>query len=317
MRGSLDGRLLWRLAWRIGAGVIAAAVAVVVFAPLGWPFELAVSTLPQIAAGCGVVALVGVFVRQRAPALALGVAACLAVFGARERLAPPSTAIPTPHARLVWANLLHKPEAFARVMALAAEVDADAVLIAEPARGLTREARARLAGPFAHQAGQGRIDGVNVVIHARAPLLDTAVISVPAYSGKRGLTASVQTGAGVLRVAAIHPPVPLAPDWQAQRDSTLRAALALAAANDGPMVLVGDFNTTPWSRVLRDVERQGGVRRASLGPWSTWMAPLPVLGLPIDHAYAAGGADISARLGPWTGSDHRPLIVDVALPQSD
>jgi hypothetical protein len=38
-----------------------------------------------------------------------------------------------------------------------------------------------------------------------------------------------------------------------------------------------------------------------------------VLGLPIDHAYASVGVAIHARVGRFVGSDHRPLVVDVAL----
>jgi endonuclease/exonuclease/phosphatase (EEP) superfamily protein YafD len=63
-----------------------------------------------------------------------------------------------------------------------------------------------------------------------------------------------------------------------------------------------------------DVSR-AGLRRALCGaPFaSTWRSSNPLFGLTIDHAYLHGEAAVAnCRVGRGIGSDHWPLIFDVA-----
>ena len=78
----------------------------------------------------------------------------------------------------------------------------------------------------------------------------------------------MDTAAGALRIVGIHPDVPFTPSMQRRRDGTVRSALVLAGRKP-PAVLVGDFNTTTWSPVLRDAEQTLPVRRARLEWGST------------------------------------------------
>ena len=73
--------------------------------------------------------------------------------------------------------------------------------------------------------------------------------------------------------------------------------------------MLGDYNATPWTTAFRDLRRENGMLRLSPGPASTWFAPWPILGLPIDHALVTGKLEGSVRVGPGLGSDHMPLIV--------
>ena len=83
------------------------------------------------------------------------------------------------------------------------------------------------------------------------------------------------------------------------------------------MVLLGDFNLTPWSQQMRRMDRDLGLIRRDR---SVATFPAQVLGrrwplpfLPIDHVYAGPGwATVKVERGPWLGSDHYPLIVTLA-----
>lgn len=83
------------------------------------------------------------------------------------------------------------------------------------------------------------------------------------------------------------------------------------------MLLLGDFNNTPWSRHIRGLDSRLGLIRRDKAV-ATWPAqilglawPLPFL--PIDHVYAGPGwATVKVERGPWVGSDHYPLIVTLA-----
>lgn len=83
------------------------------------------------------------------------------------------------------------------------------------------------------------------------------------------------------------------------------------------MMLLGDFNNTPWSRHLQGLDKRLGLIRRDRAV-ATWPAqimgrPWPLPFLPIDHVYAGPGwATVKVERGPWLGSDHYPLIVTLA-----
>jgi endonuclease/exonuclease/phosphatase (EEP) superfamily protein YafD len=87
------------------------------------------------------------------------------------------------------------------------------------------------------------------------------------------------------------------------------------------LIVAGDFNLTPWSFALRRIDRRFGLERRdravptwpSQRPLGRALVPLPAI-LPIDHVYAgAGWRTVAVRRGPRLGSDHYPLVVDLAL----
>jgi endonuclease/exonuclease/phosphatase (EEP) superfamily protein YafD len=295
-----------------GVLLVALGAAGAALARLGWPFEVAVSVAPQTAGAAVAIAFAAAaFGRLELSVVAL-LAGAAASYAARELFAPPAPPLERRDLRIVWANVFGRRAAFARVMALAAHERADLVLIAELPRGLSRADEARLAGAFSHRAGRPDLEGVWVAAFARAPIVDAEAIVWSPQLMRRGLVFTVATPAGGVRVTGVHPPVPFTPRMTGARDASIRAAFAVATEDVLPAVLVGDFNTTPWSPVLRAAASVGLVR-VPPGARSTWLTPLPVLGLPIDHALVSRGVRASARVGPFVGSDHFPLIVDVAI----
>ena len=84
-----------------------------------------------------------------------------------------------------------------------------------------------------------------------------------------------------------------------------------------PMLLLGDFNSTPWSHTLQGLDRSLGLIRRDRAvptfPAQVLGRPWPLPFLPIDHIYAGPGwATVKVERGPWLGSDHYPLIVTLA-----
>ncbi len=89
----------------------------------------------------------------------------------------------------------------------------------------------------------------------------------------------------------------------------------------GPLVLVGDFNSTPWSYALARFEAQTGLKRQTrnlatypkLLYWSgRWRPTWPIL--PIDHFFSRGDIGVfDVATGNAAGSDHLPLIARFSI----
>ena len=94
-------------------------------------------------------------------------------------------------------------------------------------------------------------------------------------------------------------------------------ALAAARPRLGPRLIVcGDFNTVPWAAQFEDFARTAGLTDVFRGAWHahSWPSWSPTLGALIDHCLISNGLVVRGRrLGPSIGSDHLPLVLDVAL----
>ncbi len=76
--------------------------------------------------------------------------------------------------------------------------------------------------------------------------------------------------------------------------------------------MVGDFNAGPWSAGPRAFVARNDI--FGVNTRATWPVWLGFAGIPIDHAFVSRDLRIlDIETGPAIGSDHRPLLIDVAL----
>ena len=94
-------------------------------------------------------------------------------------------------------------------------------------------------------------------------------------------------------------------------------ALAAARPSFGPRLIVcGDFNTVSWSAQFRDFSQTAGLTDVFRGAWHgySWPSWSPLLAVPLDHCLISSGLAVRDRqFGPSMGSDHFPLVLDVAI----
>jgi endonuclease/exonuclease/phosphatase (EEP) superfamily protein YafD len=112
-------------------------------------------------------------------------------------------------------------------------------------------------------------------------------------------------------LAGVHFVRPFTPH---QQISETEALIDFANARDVPLIVAGDFNLTPWSTILQRFGMETGLKR-SITFTPTW--PLGRRRMPfvtIDNVFVSKQfAVVSAEAGPYVGSDHRPIIADLAL----
>ena len=87
------------------------------------------------------------------------------------------------------------------------------------------------------------------------------------------------------------------------------------------LIVVGDFNLTPWSATLQRLDRSWPLERRDRALFSWPAQPFlsgrlrsPIAFLPIDHIYAgAAWRTVKIERGPRLGSDHYPVMITLAL----
>jgi endonuclease/exonuclease/phosphatase (EEP) superfamily protein YafD len=134
--------------------------------------------------------------------------------------------------------------------------------------------------------------------------------------GQNSLVATMQLDSEVLTLLGVQTRAPLRPGRSATLYTQLQDLAQLTAGQQGPVLLMGDLNTTPWAPTFRDFLQASGLRdgRSGFGLQITWPTYMPPLSLPIDHALVS--PDISVRrfeVGPNVGSDHYPVLFEFTL----
>ena len=137
-------------------------------------------------------------------------------------------------------------------------------------------------------------------------------------AGAPQLRAIVRAGNETFAIGGAHLSFPLMPSTHAQalQETDQIAAWARDRMTDPSLagvLLVGDFNSTPFSAILRRLHASTGLTTVvPLWP-GTWPADLPV-GIAIDHVFASGRLRVeSVTVGGDLGSDHRPVSAGIMI----
>ena len=108
----------------------------------------------------------------------------------------------------------------------------------------------------------------------------------------------------------VHPEMP----FTRRNRPELPALAAVIGRTPGSRIVIGDMNTTEGSPRFADFVETTGLRdsRLGFGRQPSWPTDLPYR-ITLEHALVSDDlAVVARRLGPRTGSDHFPLILDLA-----
>jgi endonuclease/exonuclease/phosphatase (EEP) superfamily protein YafD len=124
------------------------------------------------------------------------------------------------------------------------------------------------------------------------------------------LWARFRHGAMSYEVGGLHLAFPFRPDRQAEHVDRLIGELS---SRPGPRILAGDFNLTPFSYKLGKLAHAAGLRRHGTF-LASWPSDFAMPALLIDNVLSTPDfTSVAMRVGPDLGSDHRPVIADIAL----
>jgi endonuclease/exonuclease/phosphatase (EEP) superfamily protein YafD len=309
----------------VGAGLILVNLATLVgfFATAWWVFDLPTQFTIQFLFAQALGLAYFLARRARWPLLLTlpFIAANLVPVSRYYMPAAPAVAMAAPSLRVMTLNLWARNDRSDLVEKLVQAESPDVILLVEATphwHDLLQQLRTRY--PYAVPTVEDR--NLPNMLLSRWPVKDARVVPLGSW-GRRVLVATIcrsLTGDGATTCALVFGLQADRPDSAAAaaaRDSHLSAlAEFIARQPERRVIVMGDFNLTPWSpyfsKFLDGAGLSDSARGRGVAP--TWFSRLLPFGLPIDQILL--GPDVAVvdrHVGADVGSDHLPVIADLAF----
>ncbi|MEM7277288.1 MAG: endonuclease/exonuclease/phosphatase family protein, partial [Pseudomonadota bacterium] len=218
------------------------------------------------------------------------------------------------HLRILAANVLTTNQDYAPFIALVRKHQPDLVFVQEADQSWL-DALGQLEADYPQITALARDDNFGIAALSRTPDTRLEVITIKP-ADLPAIAASLIVNGQRLNMLAMHTLPPIGPQRAKARNQQLQASINYLSGLPKPHVLLGDFNITPWSPFFKDTLKAGGLRdgRIGYGMNNTWPAGFAFAGIPIDHFLLSSGAVVTGfSVSENYGSDHRALIVDIAV----
>jgi endonuclease/exonuclease/phosphatase (EEP) superfamily protein YafD len=231
--------------------------------------------------------------------------------------AVPQTGI-QPTVRIFFANVrADNPDKESILEEIAAANPDVAVLVEFTPDWYPRFRAARQMEPYKYHTDKSHARVGLVNVFSKLPLQSESQVF---NHGRTLQIVDVAVGSRTLRIIGLHAPRPTS-DFD-NYEQFWQEAIPRLTAEQGPVVVVGDFNATQYSRVyqrltahhLNSAHEDRGRGYATTWPnGRNWLPPIR-----IDQALLSANVEcLSISEGVGRGSDHKPLVLDVALRTTD
>jgi endonuclease/exonuclease/phosphatase (EEP) superfamily protein YafD len=214
--------------------------------------------------------------------------------------------------KVLTLNLWHRNDDVSAVEALIRRERPDVVALLELTPAWA-QALSRVLAPYPIRAAEPAAGSTGIGVYGRTPARDARVVRLRA-----GIRAAVEVRLDLRgrasQLLVVHPPGALYPGDPGPHERELAAFGEWARAQGPRRAICGDLNAAPWSRSLRDLLADGDFRAAFPGGLfgGSWLRLPRPLRVAIDGCLVGPGLRGRAELGPDVGSDHRPVVAELA-----
>jgi endonuclease/exonuclease/phosphatase (EEP) superfamily protein YafD len=217
--------------------------------------------------------------------------------------------------RVLVANVLYHNQNFTDLRRMIEDADADVVVLVELSPYCLRSLEPALTA-YPHRCQEIQPGPQGIGLFSRKPLRDAQVHHV-GFAGHPTVTAELSLDDQPVLLVASHPAAAIGRNSHAARNDQLKQLPSVISPWVGPVVLMGDLNTTMWSPFYQRMETAAGLRNArrGFGVLPTWPSTLPWwMRIPIDHVLVSPDVEVrSLRTVAVPGSDHRGVVADLSL----
>jgi len=303
----------------IVAGALGSVATVLGMAgPLGWVLDLFAHFRVQYFVVLTIALVVAAIGRRFREAAAFGLFAAVNLARLLPYYAPVDSATldaATP-LRLVSLNVHTANNQHELVRQLLRDYDPDVALLLE-VNATWIEALSDLRDRYPHWHTEVREDNFGIALGSKRPLVHASTLQL-GNAGLPSVVAQLAVSGRTITVIGTHPLPPVSSAHTALRNQQLQAVAEYAAGLTGPRIVAGDLNTTPWSQCFQSLRSTARLKDSAQGEGlaRTWPSQSFLLRIPIDHCLVSHDIQIhDVGVGPHVGSDHLPLVVDLAMPR--
>lgn len=280
-----------------------------------WPFSLLTEVWPYLlllSIGAWILQLAKPALRKRYVLLSLATLLLLLnSFPVLSWYGLPQRPQPSGSIRVMTYNLWIHNDNYAAIQESIQKENPDILLLTEVSSEAMSVLKDRLAYPYSY-----RTTGGNNALFSRYSILEVTsdLLGVSVKGRTYNLVAHLDIEEQPVTLIGVHPPIPVLSNYFYVRNRQLDALAKYIHTLEGQVIVLGDFNTTPWSPCLRRFERSAKVENAGRGRgiYATWHyhsnLPKRLLKVPIDHIEIRGFKVIHTWAGDAGNSDHRPVI---------
>jgi endonuclease/exonuclease/phosphatase (EEP) superfamily protein YafD len=219
--------------------------------------------------------------------------------------------------RVISANVYDGNATPEKVLDFVRRQEGDIVILIDAERERWRPVLAEIGTLYPHRTPELWNEGGPIILFSRFPIERHEKIQPP--RGQRPyLEVDLAVDARIVTVLGVHPASPAVTDpaRTRKRNHSLNHIGRNIEDRIRPLIVAGDFNTTPWSPHFRDLISASGLRNAAQGQGlvATWPRQFWPARVPIDHVLVRGPFAVETiTRGPSIGSDHFPVIADLRL----
>jgi endonuclease/exonuclease/phosphatase (EEP) superfamily protein YafD len=216
--------------------------------------------------------------------------------------------------RAVLINVYTPNQDYYRVVSLIEQYEPDFFVLLE-VNNQWLEGIRKLEAAYPYAETNPRPDNFGIALYSKQPFAKSDTVYIGAAMVP-SVCAQFDLDGRRLTVLGTHTVPPARREGSYLRNEQLARISAFLEQYQGPVIVLGDLNMTPWSHYFRKLLRDAGLKDGSRGHGiaATWPTNSLLLRIPIDHfLHSPDLMVLSKKKGHYIGSDHYPIIVDFAF----
>jgi endonuclease/exonuclease/phosphatase (EEP) superfamily protein YafD len=214
--------------------------------------------------------------------------------------------------RVVSFNVWHPNDRIEDIAKFLSDTDADLVVLQEMTSDHWSKLRELLGSRYPYSLGD-----YGLVILSKFSITEDGRVDrggMPPWASLILRFGKIEVNGTQVTFAGAHLARPFYPKLQY---ADILALVNFVRQQHGPLILAGDFGMTPWTDKLTGFTQATGLERYNTFHFTWPLHAHGIMLLPfvaIDNVFASPDfANIATWTGPRLGSDHRPVIADIAL----
>ena len=240
-----------------------------------------------------------------------GLAVLLLSFQIPRTATDSSEALQDQALRIAHLNVLQTNQRKEDVVLAIRSLEADVICVQEVDQAWSEALQRELSPIYPYHRIAARDNCYGIAIFSRRQF---AAIKVFDMHRSPAIDAVFEIDDRQLRLIAAHAASPQDPGAFERRNAQLDALASIVIGSNGPCVVIGDLNATPWDPALQRACARSNMKSTATITSATWPSIFGMAFIPLDHLLVPSSVHVRNQATFHVpGSDHRGMVADIML----